>query len=144
LKFPSFSLKDQDGKLRRLDEFNDRKFLVIYFYPKDNTPGCTIEAKQFTDALGDFHSLGVEVIGVSTQSQKSHQDFCVKHDLKLILLSDDEKILIKELGIFSKLFGVAKRTTYLVKPDGEIVNIWKDVSPIGHAKAVLEYVKSQL
>ncbi|HEY4699775.1 MAG TPA: peroxiredoxin [Nitrososphaerales archaeon] len=142
--FPAFSLKDQDGKLRGLDEFKDRKFLVIYFYPRDNTPGCTIEAKQFTDALGDFHSLGVEVMGVSTQSPKSHQDFCFKHDLKLILLSDEDKILIKELGISGKVLGFAKRTTYLVKPDGEIVNIWKDVSPIGHAKAVLEYVKSQL
>ncbi len=144
MKFPAFNLPDQNGKIRRLEEFKDRKYLVVYFYPMDNTPGCTTEAKEFTGSLDEFHHLGVEVIGVSTQSPESHTNFCSKHDLKLTLLSDKDKELSKALGILRKLIGTAKRTTYLIKPDGEIIKEWRDVKPAFHTKEVLGYIKNKM
>jgi peroxiredoxin Q/BCP len=142
MKFPSLDLPDQEGKIRRLDEFKDREYLVVYFYPMDNTPGCTLEAREFTKHLDDFHRLGTEVLGVSTQSPESHVNFCSRHDLHLILLSDREKRLTKKLGILRRLTGTAKRTTYLIRPDGEIVKEWPNVKPAIHAKEILEYIEN--
>lgn len=142
MKFPAFSLPDQEGRIRRLEDFEGRRLLVIYFYPMDNTPGCTAEAKEFTELLEEFHRLEVEVIGVSTQSPESHSRFCSKHGLRLILLSDREKVLSRELGILRGLFGTAKRTTYLVRPDGEVLKVWENVKPRGHAREVLEYIRA--
>ncbi len=141
-KFPQINLPDQDGQIRKLDEFKDQDYIVIYFYPMDNTPGCTIEAKGFTQYLEDFRRLGVEIIGVSTQSPKSHTNFCNRHDLKLILLSDEEKRLTKQLGILNGLTRTAKRTTYLIQPDGKIVREWRNVKPAIHVQEVLDYIKS--
>jgi peroxiredoxin Q/BCP len=141
-KFPKLDLPDQYGRIRTLDEFKNQNYVVVYFYPMDNTPGCTIEARGFTQHLDDFHNLGVEIIGVSTQSPKSHINFCDRHDLKLILLSDEEKRLTKQLGILNHLTRTAKRTTYLIQPDGKIVKEWQSVKPAIHVQEVLDYVKS--
>lgn len=108
----------------------------------DNTPGCSIEAKGFTQHLDEFHKHGVEVIGVSTQSPESHINFCSRHDLKLILLSDKEKQLTKQLGLLNSLTRTAKRTTFLIQPDGKIVKEWQNVKPPIHVQEVLDYIES--
>lgn len=142
MKFPEFNLPDQNGRVRSLEEFRDRLYLVIYFYPRDNTPGCTLEAKEFTGRLDEFHRLGAEVIGISTQTPESHIKFCADHDLKHILLSDGDKRLVKDLGIQSGLTRMAKRTTYLITPVGEIIHVWRNVGAAGHAEEVLRYLKT--
>ena len=108
----------------------------------DNTPGCTIESKGFTQHLDEFRKHGVEVIGVSTQSPESHVNFCSRHDLNLILLSDKEKRLTKQLGLLNSLTRTAKRTTFLIQPDGKIVKEWQNVKPPIHVQEVLDYIES--
>ena len=139
--FPSFSLMDDQENVRKLEDFRGR-WLVVYFYPRDNTSGCTREARDFTSKLEEFHNLGAEVIGVSTQSTRSHRNFKEKHGLKHILLSDEKGRLAEKLGILKET-GTAKRTTYLVDPKGNIVKIWKNVKVKGHADEVLEYLKKE-
>lgn len=115
---------------------------MIYFYPRDNTSGCTREAKDFTARLEEFHGLGAEVIGVSTQSTRSHRNFKDKHQLKHILLSDEKGRLAETLGILKET-GTAKRTTYLVDPKGNIVKVWRNVKVKGHVDQALKYLKKE-
>ncbi len=146
MKAPVFSSVNQEGKKVSLADFK-AKMLVLYFYPKDNTPGCTIEGIEFTSVLPEFKKLGVEVVGVSPDSVKSHCSFISKQKLGVMLLSDESKKVLSKYGVWGKkkfmgreYMGVL-RTTFLIDGKGKIVHIWRNVSVKGHAKEVLERVK---
>jgi len=135
---------DEDGNEVTLGDVVRGKWTVLYVYPKDNTPGCTTEAKEFTELLPEFEKLGFQVIGVSKDSVKSHRRFKEKHGLKVKLLSDPEAKLIRALGAWGKKKSYGReyegviRSTFILNPDGEIV--WKriKVRAKGHAAKVLE------
>ncbi len=139
----NFSLPNQDGKLVSLDSFLG-KWLVLYFYPKDDTPGCTVEGIDFTHLLPLFRKAGAEVVGVSPDSGKSHCKFQAKHKLTIMLLSDVEKKTLKEYGVWGKKKFMGReyegvlRTTVLVDPKGKVAFLWENVSVKGHAAAILE------
>ena len=135
---------DEDGNEVTLGDVVRGKWTVLYVYPKDNTPGCTTEAKEFTELLPEFEKLGFQVIGVSKDSVRSHRRFKEKHGLKVKLLSDPEAKLIRALGAWGKKKSYGReyegviRSTFILNPDGEIV--WKriKVRAKGHAAKVLE------
>jgi len=138
-----FNLDGSDGKRHSLSEFNG-KYLVLYFYPKDNTPGCTIEAKEFNKHLQELKSLNAAVVGVSKDDLKSHGKFVEKCDLKFLLLSDPNSEVIKAYGAYGDrgIFGVGTlRNTYLIK-DGKVLKVFTKVKPNGHAEEVIEAIKS--
>jgi peroxiredoxin Q/BCP len=145
-KAPDFKLPDAEGELISLKNFKD-KWLVLYFYPKDNTSGCTTEAVDFTGSLPEFKKLDSSVVGVSPDSCKSHQKFIVKHDLAVILLSDEEKAVMEKYGVWQmkKMYGKdylgVVRTTLLIGPDGKIRHIWNNVKVAGHIADVLGKLK---
>lgn len=145
-KAPKFVLLNQDGEEVSLNDF-EGKWLVIYFYPKDNTSGCTIEAVDFSKFLNDFHFLNAEVVGVSPDSVKKHCSFIEKRNLKITLLSDEQKKVLESYGVWGKKKFMGKeymgvlRTTLLINPQGKIAYIWKKVNVNGHAEAVLEKLK---
>jgi len=138
---PAFCLPDKELKEFCLEQFRG-KWVVLYFYPKDNTPGCTIEAMQFNAALEGFADLGAQVIGVSGDSPASHQDFAARHDLKILLLSDTEHGILraydawKPMKMFGKEFLGTQRDTFLIDPEGMIAAVWRKVDPRGHADEV--------
>jgi peroxiredoxin Q/BCP len=138
---PEFCLPDAEGTSVCLETFRGT-WVVLYFYPRDNTPGCTIEAMQFNAALGKFAELGAQVIGVSADSQESHQKFAEKHNLSILLLSDTGHEVLKAYDswkpktMFGKEFLGTQRDTFLINPDGKIVAVWRRVSPKGHAEEV--------
>jgi thioredoxin-dependent peroxiredoxin len=141
-KFPDFKLPDEESKERTLKEFGG-KFLIIYFYPKDLTPGCTTEAISFNDNLLKLKKKNVEVIGVSPDEIQKHKTFKNKHKLKFSLISDVEKILIKELGLWieksmygKKYMGVS-RETFLVGPDSKVIKHYKKVKVANHVEELL-------
>ena len=143
---PQFCLPDDSGKEKCLKDFKG-KWVVLYFYPKDNTPGCTKEAQQFSELLEEFESLGAVVLGVSPDSVESHRKFKEKKDLKVTLLSDTDKGVIKAYGAWQlkkaygrEYYGVV-RSTYLIDPDGKIAYVWKKVRANGHAENVLKKLK---
>jgi len=115
------------------------KWVVLYFYPRDGTPGCTQEALDFSAVLEEIHRLGGEVVGVSTQSAESHRRFAEKYGLRHILLSDDGN-LSRALGIL-KMTGTAERSTFLLSPEGKIEKVWKKVKTRGHAREVVEVLR---
>jgi peroxiredoxin Q/BCP len=145
-KAPEFSVKISEDKNLTLKDLKD-KFVILYFYPKDNTPGCTIEARDFNSYLGDFKSLNTEIIGISRDSLKSHDKFCNNHGLEFTLGSDEEGKTCEKYGVwveksmFGKKYMGINRATFLVNPDGKIAHIWPNVSVLGHAKDVLKKVK---
>ncbi len=145
MKAPDFSLKDSSGNERRLSEFDDR-IVVLYFYPKDNTPGCTIEALDFTAKKGEFSKLGAIVLGISKDSCDSHRKFMSSKDLDLILLSDPDSEVQKKYGVWKpkkfmgREFLGTVRSTFLIK-DGMIVKKWENVKVQGHADEVLAAIQ---
>lgn len=145
-KAPDFVLKDQDGKERSLSEFKGKKVL-LYFYPRDFTPGCTKEACGIRDNFEGFRKLDVVVLGVSTDSVDRHKRFAQKHNLPFILLSDEKAELSKKYGVWRKkklagreYFGIA-RTSFLIDEEGKIIKIYEKVKPEIHAREVLEDLK---
>jgi len=141
--FPAFELLNERGEQRTLKSFSG-KWLVLYFYPKDNTPGCTIEARGFSKALTKFHDLGAEVVGVSKDSINSHLKFCDKQGLKITLLSDPERALYAAAEIGKKkMMGheMYKRSTYILDPKGRVAKTYEDVMPLGHEKECLKAIK---
>jgi thioredoxin-dependent peroxiredoxin len=140
-KAAAFCLPDAEGTSICLDGFKG-KWVVLYFYPKDNTPGCTIEAMQFNAALEKFAELGAQVIGISADSPESHQKFAEKHSLSVLLLSDTDHAVLraydswKPKTMFGREFLGIQRDTFLIDPDGTIVAVWRKVSPKGHAEEV--------
>jgi len=140
-KAAAFCLPDADGTSICLDKFRG-KWVVLYFYPRDNTPGCTIEAMQFNAALEKFTDLGAQVIGVSADTSESHQKFAEKHNLSILLLSDTDHTVLKAYDswkpktMFGREFLGIQRDTFLIDPEGTIVAVWRKVSPKGHAEEV--------
>ena len=124
----------------RLDDYKNKKIVALYFYPKDNTPTCTREACSIRDGSMDFEKLGIQVLGVSTDSVKSHENFKKKHDLNFPLLSDKSKDIIKAYGVKSA-FGSARRETFLIDKSGKIRYIWEKVNAANHAHEVLDKVR---
>jgi peroxiredoxin Q/BCP len=121
---------------------------VLYFYPKDNTSGCTLEAIDFTKSIDAFEKLNGVVVGVSPDSPKSHCNFRDKHNLKVKLLSDESHDVLNQYGVWVKksmygkdYFGV-ERSTFLINPDGKVVFVWRKVKVPGHIEAVLDKIKS--
>lgn len=124
-KIPSFALLDQDGNLFDINEIVGKKNLVIYFYPKDDTPGCTKEACSFRDQFEVFRDAGAEVIGISSDSVKSHKNFALKHRLQFQLLSDVDKTVRKAFGVPTDFLGLLPgRVTYIVDKAGVVQNVF--------------------
>ncbi len=140
-KAPEFEGKDQDGKPVRLADFAGRP-VVLYFYPADMTTGCTMEACAFRDEQADFQHLGAAVLGVSTQDEASHREFRAKHGLNFPLLADPSKDICRAYNALG-LLGVAKRVTYVIGPDGTIVDAFKSMNPKPHVERALRVVREQ-
>lgn len=144
---PGFALVADNGETVSLDDFRGRR-LVLYFYPKDDTPGCTVEAQGFSAAIDAFRELGAEVVGVSRDSTKRHQAFCKKYGLSLRLLTDDEGATVhKAYGAWGekKLYGRVSegciRSTFLIDEGGVVRAVWSPVKALGHAAAVLDHLR---
>ena len=140
---PPFALPNQDGEKVRLADL-EGKWVVLYFYPKDDTPGCTIEACDFTSGLKAFEKLDAVVLGCSADSPESHKKFIRKHGLKITLLSDADKTVMKAYGAYGekvmygkKMIGII-RSTVLIDPDGKVAFHWAKVKAKGHADKVKE------
>ncbi|NOZ66938.1 MAG: thioredoxin-dependent thiol peroxidase [Alphaproteobacteria bacterium] len=145
-KAPDFSLPNENGDIVSLSDFKGKK-LVLYFYPKDSTPGCTTEARDFTAKKAEFEAAGAVILGASKDSIKRHQNFIAKQDLKINLISDEDGILCEAYGVWilKKLYGREymgiERATFLIDQNGVIQKIWHKVKVKGHVDAVLEAVK---
>lgn len=140
-KAPVFTLPDQNGKFVNLEDYRG-KWVVLYFYPKDNTPGCTTEAQDFTKYIGHFTKLDSVIFGVSPDSQKSHRNFCERKGLEITLLSDPDRGVLEQYGVWKmkKMYGRESmgvaRSTFLIDPDGRVSFIWPKVKVKGHAEEV--------
>lgn len=142
-KCPIFSLPDQNNNMVNMENLIGTKNLIIYFYPKDETPGCTKEACSFRDSYDDFKDLGCEVIGISSDSISAHKKFAEKHRLTFILLADTKKEVRKLFGVPSNLFGLLPgRVTYIIDKAGIIQGIFNSqTDPLGHIKNALATVR---
>ncbi|HEV2708023.1 MAG TPA: thioredoxin-dependent thiol peroxidase [Pyrinomonadaceae bacterium] len=138
---PDFALPSDDGRTVKLSDFRGRQPVVLYFYPKDETPGCTKEACSFRDNLAEFKKAGVEVLGVSVDSVESHKKFREKEQLNFTLLSDENKEVTTRYGVLSSS-GIANRVTFVIDKNGAIRKIYRDVSPAEHAEEVLEFART--
>ena len=133
---PAVALPSQDGGMVDLKSFKG-KWVVLYFYPKDMTPGCTIEAHNFQQDLPKYQKLNAAIVGVSVDSTDSHQQFCTKESLTFKLLSDTGKKVVDEYGSLAPSGAAAARNTFLIDPTGKIVQVWTKVSPQKHSEEVL-------
>ncbi|QLG44225.1 peroxiredoxin [Costertonia aggregata] len=138
---PEFSLRDQNGNTFSTTEWVGKKPLVIYFYPKDNTPGCTAEACSFRDSYEEFTELGAEVIGISSDTENSHQKFTEKHNLPFILLADTQNKVRRLFKVEKSLFILPGRETYVVDKQGEIIMVFNNVTANQHVKRALKALK---
>ena len=132
---PEFTLPSQDGSDIALKDFRD-KWVVLYFYPKDNTPGCTIEAHNFQRDLAKYEQANAVIVGVSVDSADSHKDFCSKQNLTFKLLADTGKKVVEQYGS-RRDNGMAARNTFLIDPQGKVVKVWTGVDPAHHSDEVL-------
>ncbi len=144
-KAPDFTLPSDEGEDVRLSDLRGKK-VILYFYPKDDTPGCTTEACEFRDALPRFQKEGAVVLGVSPDSVEDHRGFKEKYDLTFPLLADEERSVAEAYGVWREknVYGKKKwgieRTTFLIGEDGAVRKVWKRVRPKGHAESVAEAV----
>lgn len=144
-KAPEIVLNDKDGNEVKLSDFTGKR-VVVYFYPKDNTPGCTRQACAFRDAFEEYKALDIPVIGISKDSEMLHTKFASKHELPFILLADPELKAIQAYDVWQekKLYGKVSmgvvRTTYLIGADGMIEKVWKKAKPDTNAGEILEYI----
>ncbi|MEO5968742.1 MAG: peroxiredoxin [Bdellovibrionia bacterium] len=135
---PDFSLPNQDGKVVKLSSFQGKPVL-LFFYPKDQTPGCTKEACSFRDEYSKFKKLGAVVLGISKQDSKEHQKFIEKHKLPFDLLVDNDGAVAKSFGVGTiPIIGLLKRKSVLIGPDGKLVRFYDDVDPNTHTSEVLK------
>jgi peroxiredoxin Q/BCP len=135
---PDFTLPSQDGSKIGLHDFKG-KWVVLYFYPKDGTTGCTIEAHNFQRDLAKYEQSRAVIVGVSVDSTNSHQEFCAKQGLTFKVLADTDKAVSRQYGSFTSLLGykISSRNTFLVDPEGRIAKTWVGVSPAHHSEEVL-------
>jgi peroxiredoxin Q/BCP len=146
---PNFKISSSNNKEFELKK-NKNKFLIIYFYPRDNTPGCTNEAKDFSKLYKEFQKLNCEIFGISKDSIESHKKFISKFKIPFQLLSDEKNIALKKYGawgeksMYGKKFMGIKRTTVLINPKGKIIKIWSNVKVKDHAKEVLNCLKEAI
>ena len=142
-KAPAFTLPDQDGNKVRLSDFRGRK-VVLYFYPKDNTSGCTTQACGLRDRIDEFDAKGAVILGVSPDSIRSHTKFREKFNLPFTLLADTEHAVAEKYGVwkeksmYGRKYRGIERTTFVIDPDGRIGQVLPRVKPAGHAEQVLE------
>ena len=147
-KAPAFSLRDHQGHTVSLSDFAGKR-IVLYFYPRDNTPGCSRQAGAFAAAYKEFEALGVPVIGVSKDSEQSHARFAEKYRLPFLLLSDPERQAIEAYGVWQekKMYGKVSfgvvRATYVIDAEGMIEAVWKKAKPDTNAAEILEYLKGK-
>jgi len=132
---------DARGELRRLNDFRGRN-VVIYFYPKDDTPGCTVEGKEFRDSFEQFEALDCVIVGVSTDSAERHRAFADKHALPFVLLADEDGKLAAAFGVLNGKY--AARSTFVLDSDLRVRRAFHDVMPRGHAAQVLNFVRTLL
>ncbi|MBR4074502.1 MAG: thioredoxin-dependent thiol peroxidase [Firmicutes bacterium] len=148
MKAPEFTLNDKDGKAVSLSEFKGKK-VVLYFYPKDSTPGCTKQACAFAGAYDVYKEMGVEVIGICKDSVKSHSNFATKYELPFVLLSDPELQAIQAYDVWKekKLYGKVSmgvvRTTYVIDEEGVIEHVMPKVKPDTNAEEILKYLNGE-
>jgi peroxiredoxin Q/BCP len=142
-KAPTLGVPDQDGKIVKLDEYKGR-WVVLYFYPNDDTPGCTTEACDFTNGFKDFEKLDAAILGCSPNSEESHRKFIAKYKLKVRLLSDPAHAVMEKYGAWGEkvLYGKKSigviRSTVIIDPEGKVAYHWGRVKAAGHADAVRE------
>jgi len=139
---PEFELADQEGQLHSLEDYRDN-WVVLYFYPKDETPGCTTQACEFRDNIFAFNDLGVQILGVSLDDVESHKAFAENHGLPFPLLADIDGNVATAYGVKTRMFGmtVAKRQTFIINPDGKIAKHYEKVEPDQHSTIVLADLK---
>lgn len=142
---PKFTLKDQNSKSHKLYDYKGKK-VVLYFYPKDDTPGCTIEAKDFRDNYVEFKKKKIAVFGISPDNEEKHKKFCTKYELSFTLLADIDHKISEKYGVWiqksmygRKYMGI-QRATFIINEKGRIIKIFPKVKPLGHAKEVLEFL----
>lgn len=147
-KVPKFELQDANGKKVKSSDYHGKKY-VIYFYPKDFTPGCTTEADEFTKDYEKFKKAGIEIIGISPDDVESHKKFCDKMNIPFTLLADTDKKMAKEFGVWGKKKFMGKeymgvnRSTFLVDEKGTVIKTFPKVKPKGHSEEVLDvFVKN--
>lgn len=144
---PELELPSTGGKTFKLSDYRG-KILIIYFYPKDSTPGCTAQGQQFRDAYADFQALGAEVVGVSRDSIKSHENFKARFSFPFELLSDQEEKacqlfdVIRMKNMYGKQVRGIQRSTFVLDPAGKLVREWRNVKVDGHVREVLDFVKT--
>ena len=144
-KAPEFELKNANGEIVKLTDFTGRPF-ILYFYPKDDTPGCTTEACNFRDDFSSYREIGIEIVGVSPDSPKSHQKFAEKYHLPFTLLSDEDHKTALKYGVWGPKKFVGKeyegifRTTFLIDKHGKIAKVFEGVKPANHSKEVLKAI----
>lgn len=142
---PDFDLLDETGTSLRLSDYHG-KDVVLYFYPKDDTPGCTTEACAFRDDYGDYEKAGVVILGVSADSPKSHAKFKEKYGLPFTLLSDEDHKVCEQYGVWAKKKMIGReymgilRTTYLISKDGVVKKVFENVKPAGHSSEILALI----
>ena len=146
-KAPSFKLPDQNGKLRSLADYKG-KYLVLYFYPKDMTPGCTIEAEHFRDNMNKLKKLGVEILGLSCDSIASHDKFACKYQLNFPLLSDEKQEVVNKYGVwvsksmYGKQYMGIQRDSFLIGPDSKIIKHYIKVKPEEHLAELITDIEA--
>lgn len=145
-KAPEFTLETHKGKEISLSDYKG-KYVALYFYPKDNTPGCTIQGGYFRDYYDEIVAEGAVILGVSADSLESHQKFAGQHGFQFDLLADPDKKVCKQYGVYApkKIFGKEvmgiKRMTFLIGPEGDIIKVWRKANPKTNAGEVLEAIK---
>jgi peroxiredoxin Q/BCP len=142
-KAPDFSLPDETGKTYTVNNFKGQ-WLILYFYPADDTPGCTIEACSLRDARDDIAELGAQIVGVSKDDAAAHEKFKAKHSLNFTLLTDPNKVAITAYGAWGKKqFGVegVLRRTFIINPEGTVVKVYGRVTPEGHGEQIVSELK---
>ena len=140
---PSFSLQDDQGEAHSLADYSG-KWVVLYFYPKDDTPGCTVEACSLRDARDEMTALSAEIIGISQDDATAHEKFKAKHTLNFTLLSDPHKQVIEAYGAWGKkMFGKEGilRRTFIINPGGTVVKVYGRVTPLGHGEQIVADLK---
>ncbi len=143
---PAFRLQDQAGAWHELSDYKG-KWVVLYFYPKDETPGCTTEACSLRDNIFAFRKLGATILGISVDDVASHKEFAEKHSLPFTLLADSNKKVAKDYGVLVKMLGImelAQRDTFLIDPQGRIAKHWVKVDPKDHSDMVLKELTERL